>query len=76
MLSGYVGLFLMGAAFMALGVFVSSLTENQIISAAVTFGVALLFWVLSWSAQLRVNPGERCCGSSPYWSISIPFIRD
>jgi ABC-2 type transport system permease protein len=52
MLSGYLGLFLMGAAFMALGVFVSSLTENQIISAAVTFGAALLFWVLSWSSTI------------------------
>ena len=52
LLSGYLGLLLMGAAFMALGIFISSLTENQIIAAAVSFGSALLFWVLSWSSTL------------------------
>jgi ABC-2 type transport system permease protein len=52
LLSGYLGLLLMGAAFMALGIFLSSLTENQIIAAAVSFGSALLFWVLSWSSTI------------------------
>ena len=52
LLSGYLGLLLMGAAFMALGIFISSLTENQIIAAAVSFGSALLFRVLSWSSTL------------------------
>jgi ABC-2 type transport system permease protein len=56
MVTGYLGLFLMGGAFVALGVFVSSLTENQIISAALTFGAALLFWVLSWSSTLAGDP--------------------
>jgi len=48
-LLGYLGLFLLGAAFLGLGVFWSSLTENQIISAVLTFGTLLLFWVLSWA---------------------------
>jgi ABC-2 type transport system permease protein len=48
-LIGYLGLFLMGAAFMAVGIFFSSLTENQIISAVLTFGALLLFWVLNWA---------------------------
>lgn len=52
LLSGYLGLLLMGAAFMALGIFISSLTENQIVAAAVSFGAALLFWILSWSSAL------------------------
>ncbi len=46
---GYLGLFLMGAAFMAVGIFFSSLTENQIVSAVLTFGALLLFWVLNWA---------------------------
>lgn len=50
-LVGYLGLFLMGAAFIAVGIFFSSLTENQIVSAILTFGVLLLFWVLSWAAS-------------------------
>lgn len=51
-LSGYLGLLLMGAAFMSLGMFISSLTENQIVAAAISFGSALLCWVISWSASL------------------------
>lgn len=50
-LSGYLGLFLMGAAFMALGTFISSLTENQIVAASISFGTAILFWVLSWTSS-------------------------
>jgi ABC-2 type transport system permease protein len=49
--SGYLGLLLMGAAFMSLGIFLSSLTENQIVSAAVSFGAALLCWIMSWTSS-------------------------
>ncbi|MBI4962340.1 MAG: ABC transporter permease subunit [Desulfomonile tiedjei] len=51
-LTGYLGLLLMGGAFMALGMFISSLTENQIVAAAISFGAAILCWVLSWSSSL------------------------
>jgi ABC-2 type transport system permease protein len=50
-LAGYVGLFLLGAAFIALGTLASSLTENQIVAAAISFGVLLIFWVIGWSSQ-------------------------
>jgi ABC-2 type transport system permease protein len=49
-LSGYLGIFLLGAAFIAVGLFFSSLTENQIVSAVLTFGALLLFYVLSWAS--------------------------
>jgi len=49
-LNGYLGLFLMGAAFIGVGLFFSSLTENQIVSAILTFGALLLFWILNWAA--------------------------
>lgn len=49
-LNGYLGLFLMGAAFIAVGLFFSSLTENQIVSAMLTFGSLLLFWILNWAS--------------------------
>lgn len=50
-LTGYLGLFLMGAAFLAVGLLASSLTTNQIVAAVVTFGILLLFWVIGWSAE-------------------------
>jgi len=49
-LIGYLGLFLMGAAFMAVGIFFSSVTENQIVAAVLTFGSLLLFWVMNWAS--------------------------
>ena len=46
--TGYLGLILMGACFLSLGLFVSSLTRNQIIAGMVTFAVFLMFWVINW----------------------------
>lgn len=50
-LAAYLGLFLLGAAFIAIGALASSLTENQIVAGAVSFGALLLFWVIGWSSQ-------------------------
>lgn len=51
-ITGYIGLFLVGASFVSLGIFASSLTENQIIAATVAFGLLLLFWMIGFSASL------------------------
>jgi len=48
---GYLGLLLLGGVFLAIGTFISTLTRNQIIAAAVTFAVCLLLWVLEWSTS-------------------------
>ncbi len=48
--SGYVGLFLMGAAFISLGIFASSITENQIVAAVLSFGSLLIFFMMGYSA--------------------------
>jgi len=49
--TGYLGLVLMGGAFLAVGVLASSLTENQIVAAMTTFGILLILWVIGWSAD-------------------------
>ncbi len=51
LLTGYLGLLLMGATFLAVGTFASSLTENQIVASITTFGVLLFLWVVGWSAE-------------------------
>ncbi|MHB1844271.1 MAG: ABC transporter permease [Deltaproteobacteria bacterium] len=48
--SGLLGLFLVGAAMMAIGMFVSSLTESVVVSALVTFVILLVLWILNWQA--------------------------
>ncbi|MFH1091162.1 MAG: ABC transporter permease subunit [Pseudomonadota bacterium] len=55
-LSGYLGLVLLAAAFVSLGIFISSLTENQVVAAVVSFGVLLMFWVVGWSAAQAGGP--------------------
>jgi gliding motility-associated transport system permease protein len=49
--SGYLGLLLLGGALISLGVFISTLTENQIVAASVTFGAFLILWVIDLSAR-------------------------
>ena len=45
---GYLGLLLEAGGLLAIGTFISTLTKNQIIAGATTFGVCLLLWVLDW----------------------------
>jgi len=47
-LGGYIGFLLLGASFIAVGLFMSSLTDNQFIAAVTTFGALLLLWILDW----------------------------
>jgi ABC-2 type transport system permease protein len=49
--TGYLGLLLMGAAFMSIGLLISSLTRNQIVAGVVTFSVLLLLWTLNWMSE-------------------------
>jgi ABC-2 type transport system permease protein len=50
MLVGFVGLLLQAGGLLAIGTFISTLTKNQIIAGAATFGVCLLLWVMEWVA--------------------------
>ncbi len=49
--STYLGLVLLGGAFLAVGLFASTLNENQIVAAAVGFALLLIFWVLGFAQQ-------------------------
>ncbi len=44
--AGYLGIFLLGASLLALGSFISSLTENQIVAGVVTFVIFLVLWLM------------------------------
>ena len=44
---GYLGLLLIGAVFLAVSLFCSSLTENQIIAVIVSFAIVGLLWILN-----------------------------
>ena len=47
----YLGLALLGALFMSFGCFASSLTNNQIVAAMITFAIGLSLFILSYAAD-------------------------
>jgi ABC-2 type transport system permease protein len=49
--AGYLGVFLLGAVLLALGSFISSLTENQIVAGVITFVLFLMLWVLDMGVR-------------------------
>lgn len=60
MFAGYLALALLALTFVAVGIFTSSLTQNQIIAAISSFGLLILLYVISWPAE---------AGGGVIWSI-------
>jgi ABC-2 type transport system permease protein len=56
LLTGYIGLLLMGGMFLAVGLFASSVTENQVVAAIIGFGILLVFWIVGWIAEFSPGP--------------------
>jgi ABC-2 type transport system permease protein len=48
-LAGYAGMVLLGIAFVACGTAASTVTENQVVSAMLTYGVLVLSWFATWN---------------------------
>jgi ABC-2 type transport system permease protein len=68
--SGYLGLFLLSVVFVSVGLFTSSLTENQIVAAVTCFVILLLLYVLSWPAE---TTGAGLGGILKYLSVVEHF---
>ena len=66
LLAGMLGLLLLLTGFAAVGLFMSTLTEQPTIAAVSSFGVLLLLWILDWAGNS--NLGE---ASSTFAYISI-----
>lgn len=65
--TGYLGLLLMGACFISVGLLISSFTRNQIVAGTITFAVFLLLWVINWVGPLT---GPRMSPVLDYLSIT------
>lgn len=55
--TAYLGMFLLGAAFVAIGLFSSSLTDSQIVAVIIGFATLLMFYVIGLAAH----------GESGFW---------
>ena len=70
LLTAYAGLFLMGSAFISLGLFASSLTQSQIVAAVGGFSALLLFWMIGWLAE---SVGGNIGSALEYMSLTNHF---
>jgi ABC-2 type transport system permease protein len=50
-LSSYLGLLLLGASFLSIGIFASSLSSSQLVSAIIAFGILLVLWLIGASSD-------------------------
>jgi ABC-2 type transport system permease protein len=50
--TGFLGLFLTGATYLALGLFFSTVTQNQVVAGALSFAVFLAFWLFHWLGRV------------------------
>ena len=71
-LGGYIGITLLGAAFMGVGILVSSLTSNQIVAALLTWGALTLLWFADYASSLDALPGLR--GVFLHLSFSVHYV--
>ena len=55
LLSIYLGMLLLLGAFSAIGLYLSSLTENQTIAAVASLGVLLMLWIVDWLSESVEN---------------------
>lgn len=71
--TGYLGLLLLGAAAIAMGLFASSLSDSQVVAGVVGFGLLLLFWVAGWAGDAM--PGSEVGKVLGYLALT-PHYQD
>jgi ABC-2 type transport system permease protein len=67
---GYLGLLLLAGSLLAIGTLISTMTKNQIVAGAATFGVCLLLWVIGWPGEFETATWARTLS---YGSVIIHF---
>jgi ABC-2 type transport system permease protein len=69
LVAGYIGLLLIGGSFISMGLFISSLTKNQIVAGVGTFAAGMMFWVINWMGTALAPQRPPCS----YLSITEHF---
>lgn len=70
LVAAYLGLLLMGGAFLSIGLLISSMTNNQIVAGIISFIVFLMLWIVGWFAD---TAGPTMGAVTRYLSITEHF---
>lgn len=75
-LSSYLGAFLILSCFAAIGVFASSLSDSQMLSAVVAFGISLFFWIIHFWKEYLADGWLEGLGDFVYaMSLHVPLLE-
>jgi ABC-2 type transport system permease protein len=74
-LVGYLGLLLQGGCMLAIGMFISTMTRNQIIAGGATFAVLLLLWVLEWVSGYETSTWGKIVAYTSVVTHFEPFSK-
>ena len=72
---GYIGLILLGASFISVGLFASTISENQIVAAMTSFGILILFWIFGWAKAAMDNEFGQMLGNLSLFDRYADFLR-
>jgi ABC-2 type transport system permease protein len=70
---GYLGLFLMGTFFISIGLFLSSLTQSQVIAAVSTLGIIFFLW---FSSSINLQFSAMLTGALSWRGIALDWLVD
>jgi len=74
-LSGYLGFLLMGGALLAIGVFASSVTQNQVVAAVLGMGIAILLWLSGALTDFVSGELREIVAYVPIFDHYFDFVR-
>lgn len=70
---GYLGLFLMGVFFISIGLFLSSLTQSQVIAAVSTLAIVFFLW---FSSSLNFGFSNMLTGAFGWLGVTLDWLVD
>jgi ABC-2 type transport system permease protein len=75
LLSGYLGYLLLGAALLAIGLFASSLTQNQVVAALIGIGLTLVLWLSGALGDVVGEAAKEIFAYLPLFDHYFDFVR-
>ncbi len=74
-LASYLGVFLVGVSFLALGIFASAITENQIVAGLISFASLLVLWMIAFVDEIQPGALGTICNEISVYAHFEDFSK-